>query len=310
MNSDPGRTVVRQRLLEQMTEAKESEDQQKADAALVAANRFLKPGNSYIPDAAIENARAQLRAAYPPGGLDTEEANPTQGKPRPGKLVSHKQAKRRRRERWEIQAALAEQLRLLAKRCRDFDAGDWGEAVGMAARLRVILNPGGKKSPSILQSLDAEKLPLLSTCEPIPENALYAVGGLYRQTFAKDETGVSYELSPKLGDTHYRIEIPAPRWWEQVVSIVEDEGDRHVYRRKDVITEIANKDGGAHLAEQIPEHYDVMSKPGGIVKITIGPEDGPVEVPIAGVHLAMLRQTAYEVLNSPALLDLADSKKR
>jgi len=46
-------------------------------AALVAANRFLKLGDSYIPDAAIENARDQLREGYPPDGLDTEEANPT-----------------------------------------------------------------------------------------------------------------------------------------------------------------------------------------------------------------------------------------
>jgi hypothetical protein len=58
-----------------MMEGKEFGDRQKVDAALVAANRFLKPGISYIPDAAIENARVQLRAAYPPACLDTEEDN-------------------------------------------------------------------------------------------------------------------------------------------------------------------------------------------------------------------------------------------
>lgn len=63
------------------------------------------------------------------------------------RAMSQKKEKQRRRERREIQAALAEQLRLLAKRCRDFDEGDWGEAVGMATRLRVILNPGGKGNP-------------------------------------------------------------------------------------------------------------------------------------------------------------------
>ena len=77
MNFDSGRALARQRLLEQMMDAKESGDRRKADAALVAANRFLKLGDSYIPDAAIENARDQLREAYPPDGLDTEEANPT-----------------------------------------------------------------------------------------------------------------------------------------------------------------------------------------------------------------------------------------
>src|SRR5215208_1320936 len=127
--------------------------------------------------------------------------------------MSQKKEKQRRRERREIQAALAEQLRLLAKRCRDFDEGDWGEAVGIATRLRVILNPGGKSTPSIIQILGADKVPLLSTCEPIPEDALGASGYLYGQTFAKDKDGLRYELFPKFGDTHYSAEIPARRWW-------------------------------------------------------------------------------------------------
>ena len=87
--------------------------------------------------------------------------------------MSQKKVKQRKRERREIQSALAEQLRLLAKRCQDFDEGDWGEAVGIAAHLRVILNPGSKKkSPSILQNLGAEKVRLLSTCEHLSEGTL------------------------------------------------------------------------------------------------------------------------------------------
>jgi hypothetical protein len=150
--------------------------------------------------------------------------------------MSQKKAKLRRRERREIQFALAEQLRLLAKRCRDFDEGDWGEAVGIAARLRVILNRGSKKkSPSLLQSLGAEKVPLLSTREPIQEDALWAVGGLYRQTFGKDEEGVYYRLWAPLEDASHKAELPAHRWWEQIVGIEEDGSNRLVFSRKSVI---------------------------------------------------------------------------
>ena len=114
--------------------------------------------------------------------------------------MSQKKVKHRGRERREIQSALAEQLRLLAKRCQDFDEGDWGEAMGIAAHLRVILNLGGKKkSPSILQSLGAEKVRLLSTCEPLSEGTLES-HSLYRQTFGNDEDGVYYRLSPFLGE--------------------------------------------------------------------------------------------------------------
>lgn len=46
--------------------ALESGHRREADRALVDANRWLKQGNSYMPDAAIENARRQLREAFPP----------------------------------------------------------------------------------------------------------------------------------------------------------------------------------------------------------------------------------------------------
>jgi hypothetical protein len=49
-----------------------------------------------------------------------------------------------------------------------------------------------------------------------------------------------------------------------------------------------------------------MSMAGGLVTITMGTEGDTEDIPIVGVHLAMLRQIAYEVLNSPALRRLAD----
>lgn len=79
-----------------------------------------------------------------------------------------------------------------------------------------------------------------------------------------------------------------------------------MFSRKSVITEVANKGGGAHVASLIPESYDMLSRPGGILKVTLGSGADNVEVPIAGVHFVMLRQMAYEILNSPALLALAD----
>lgn len=233
--------------------------------------------------------------------------------------MSQKKAKQRRREfrrqTQTIRAGLAEQLRLLEKRCREFDAGDWGEAVDIATRLRVIFQEGSKsKNPSILQSLEAQKVPMLSSVEPREdsENVLAFMGGLYRQRFAKDESGVHYELRPKLGNLLSRYEMPADRWWKGIVEIKGDQlGDpgQHVYRRMDVAKGISEHDGGAHLASKIPESYDVLTRPGGLVRITIGTEENNREVPIEGVHLAMLRQIAYEALNSPALRALADPEK-
>ena len=73
----------------------------------------------------------------------------------------------------------------------------------------------------------------------------------------------------------------------------------------DVAKGIAQYDGGAHLATRIPESHDVLTRPGGLIRITFGSGGNTEEVPIVGVHLAMLRQMAYEALNSPALRNLA-----
>jgi hypothetical protein len=66
----PRRIFERQQLLDRMMKgmmkALESGDRRRADEAMVEANRWLKRGNSYVPDAAIENTRRQLREAFPP----------------------------------------------------------------------------------------------------------------------------------------------------------------------------------------------------------------------------------------------------
>lgn len=227
--------------------------------------------------------------------------------------MSQKKAKQQRREirrqQEAIQQRLAEQLRLLTKRCRDFDQGDWGEAVDIATRLRVIFNRGSKSKPSVLQSLDAQKTRILTTCEPREDsdNILEAIGGLYTQIFSKDENGTAYRLVPRLdgGQYSYKAEIPATRWWDQTIEIVAHDAGKIVYTRKDVITEVANQDG-AHVAIQISEAYDVLSRPGGIITLTNAYEDGTTtQTPIPGVHFAMLRQMAYEVLNSREMFILA-----
>jgi len=167
-----------------------------------------------------------------------------------------------------MRAGLAEQLRLLEKRCQAFDGGEWGEAVDIATRLRVIFQEGSpNKNPSLLQSLEARQVRMLSSVEPVEDsdNILSFSGGLYRQRFGRDDSGSFYELRPKLGDLYARFEVPAFRWWQQIVEIKGNEvgnPGRQVYRRTDVAKGIAEHDGGAHFASRIPESYDVLTRPG------------------------------------------------
>jgi hypothetical protein len=58
----PGRMLERQRLLDRMKKAEESDNRKEADLALQAANRWLR---RYPNDAPVLNAQRKLRETFP-----------------------------------------------------------------------------------------------------------------------------------------------------------------------------------------------------------------------------------------------------
>lgn len=74
----------------------------------------------------------------------------------------------------------------------------------------------------------------------------------------------------------------------------------------DVAKGVAEHNGGSHFASQKSEAYNVLMKPVELVRITIEAEGNLRDVPIEGMHFAMLRQIAYEVIKSSVLRDLAN----
>lgn len=71
---DASKVAARKRLLQQMIEAEESEDQRRMDEALVEANRWLR---HYGFDWNILDGVARLRGANPPSDVVSKEGAPT-----------------------------------------------------------------------------------------------------------------------------------------------------------------------------------------------------------------------------------------
>jgi hypothetical protein len=90
--------------------------------------------------------------------------------------------------------------------------------------------------------------------------------------------------------------MPVKGWWEQFVIA---RGPAFVLSRKIIVLTAANKDGGAHVDDELPEEYLQLIR-GVYEKISVGEPEF-----VSDHHLLYLRQMAYEILNSPELTQLA-----
>jgi hypothetical protein len=98
-------------------------------------------------------------------------------------------------------------------------------------------------------------------------------------------------IVPSLEKGADKHERPAPLWWTQMVMAYDGE----CLTRKEIVLVAANKDGGAHVDDELPAKYKRL------VKGYYQTEDGRF---FANHNALCLRQMGYEMLNSPKLLAL------
>jgi hypothetical protein len=197
---------------------------------------------------------------------------------------------------------LARQLRFIERSCKAYDEGYTDEAIRIATQIRVILNPGGKKSRSLLQHLNSGRIPLLTTSEGAPERSdLIEYIGMGSFRFSSDGQTATGKYYPGLDDALHREYIKADRWWKQVVLFTSGTG----YSREAIVRDTANQEGGAHVAAGLTPEYERLTTPGVIgdlVEVSGGVE---TSTPIPDIHFICIRQMAYELLSSTELLKLA-----
>ena len=195
---------------------------------------------------------------------------------------------------------LLKQLGFLERSCDAFDAGHIDEAIRIATVIRVIIHQT-KNSTSLLEHLHAASINLLSTVKEPPKNAIFFSG----MGITKLATSKSTYFAP-LGFGPFKFLISAGDWWSQVIFV--DEGYR--VTRNDVVLAASNKDGGAHVDKKLTDEYLALMKDGAVGSIVYDFEKQRVEIPIPNAHLVFLRQMGYELLNSPELINLANSVAR
>lgn len=204
---------------------------------------------------------------------------------------------------------LARQLRFLEASVKGLDSGDAGEAVRIATVIRVIVHQT-PKSTSLLTQLGAPATALLSTTRGFFEDGSGEKPWMGAESFHYDgagflrQTGDGLLYRPKLGDGSYRGYLPAPDWWRQVIFGLDP---ATIYSRRTIVLGAANQDGGAHVDPNPDERYLRLAYKQEFGVLVGKSLEGEVRIPLFGYHVVALRQMAYELLNSPALLALIEA---
>ena len=193
------------------------------------------------------------------------------------------------RSQEDLIARFWEQINFLRSSSAAFDKGDEAEARRLAVTLRIFFIHS-QKSKSLFEQQDiGRRITMLNTAEPINPRNLLPTFGLVMVRM--DAGGGRY--IPLLGDgpsfETSRL-LPMNRWLSRPVG---KRGTKQ-WSRQELITWVANSDGGAHIDSQLdPEHYELSRENGmGWQFSTSNSEFEPIK---GDFVLASIRQIAYEV---------------
>ena len=185
---------------------------------------------------------------------------------------------------------LSEQIQFLKISCEIYDRGMKIEGKRLATTIRTIVHDTGS-SKSILGHLSCKnKMYYLNTA--IPESLF----GLCSFTTTTVDGGKSEYTPPLENLSEKRKENPLitfQNWWEDM-KVLSD--GNNTFSRKDLVLNVANKDGGAHVDEKLPKRYAELTRQN---TLNFYHEDQTgLMTDIKGVELASIRQIAFELTKS------------
>jgi hypothetical protein len=189
----------------------------------------------------------------------------------------------------ELLTSLREQVQFIDTSCREFDTGNLTEAKRLAVTVRTLLHetPRSKSLVGKLAKLQTFLMFDMAIID-IPENVVPYHG---LTSYRIGPNGISYwpHCLSSTGCADERRFKSFQRWWNTKVI---DDRQGHTLSRKDIVLNLANKEGGAHLDPELPKGYKAISR-----ENSIGISGGQVgkSEPIQNTISACMRQIAEEV---------------
>jgi hypothetical protein len=149
-----------------------------------------------------------------------------------------------------VLARLKEQMGFLHTSLRAFYAGNFAESVRIATVIRVLVHESGMSKPLLKQAKpNGLELPILEHVgEREGPDAIFSFAVSVRM-------GPTVAPAVDLGSSHHRLSSVGA-WWNRTAFTFQSlVGTQLVYRRKQVVLILANKEGGAHVDKNEDPDY-------------------------------------------------------
>lgn len=188
----------------------------------------------------------------------------------------------------DLENHLKQQISFLVTSCQAYDQGKHHEAKRIATILRTLFHKTRSCKP-LLGQLQIQKTQWVDTASPFDPQNLNSHLGLTRYKFTPGRLPC---LIPKSSQKETKT-LPFDVWWSIPVVVSVQKEDKKYYSRQNMVLNVAETDGGAHVDAGLDElYYDLSRKNGlGINAIYKG-EKYPLIYP----ELPCLRQIGHEVL--------------
>lgn len=189
----------------------------------------------------------------------------------------------------DLYRELDDQIELLKLACNNFDTGSEAAAKFIAVTLRVLLH-STDRSHGLLDQLGYRKLRFFDSAMPLNPNNLMTecnlIGMSLSTTSARHLPMVAMGGSPYPGKW-----TSFSDWWNTPVL---KDIHKNYFNRRELILNVADTDGGAHVDPTLEDAYMALSRRNSIGWVFTR---GGISEPLLGrPELACMRQIAHEVL--------------
>jgi hypothetical protein len=189
---------------------------------------------------------------------------------------------------------LKDQIAFMLKSAESYDNGFEGEARRLAVSIRILVHDTSQ-SQSLLGQLGKKNIGFLDSANRFNPNNLLASNCLtmmrYRFKNGKSEGRYVAPLDD-LPPTRINMKVPFDVWWS--TNIIYKDNNKNIFTRKDLVLNVANTDGGAHIDPKLDEAYAQFSRFNtlGWKVFQNGVAEDFENTPV----LPSIRQIAYELL--------------
>lgn len=226
-------------------------------------------------------------------------------------------------DRTRLKRKLGEQLEWLISSAAAYDDGRTSEAIRLAGIMRTLF-AHSRRSAGLVFQLGGGRIFLNSgvpnfAIEPIQfcglvdlvltdgrAEAIAPLDGSYYNKIKDHYLAVRYAIHngpvPPQQDPDHIYQLRVHKWLSQPVFIY---SPKEKLTRQDLFEAAANQDGAAHVDEELLPEYERLQRAGGI-NFQFQIQSGAPPILVRNVHLPALRQMAFELLTSTALLALAN----